>query len=50
MNRIRQWLHNYMGWGFPSELTEHDQFQPVYCCRFCAGRLAQDSGGNWFHL
>jgi hypothetical protein len=52
MNKIKQWLHDKLEWGFPQ--SNHpiggDGFQPTYECRFCSKELAQDSQGNYFHL
>ena len=47
---MKQWLHDKLGWGFPSELYEQDSFQPTYSCKYCNKKLALDSAMNWFHL
>lgn len=52
MDKIQKWLHDFYltRWGFPDKKIEDDSFQPVYRCKFCNGRLAQDSTSAWFHL
>lgn len=47
---IKQFLHDHLDYGYPTEMTEKDSFQPVYGCELCDGRLAQDSTGAYFHL
>lgn len=46
----RDFLHNVLGWGYPTTRTGGDSFQSVYGCRFCNGELTMDSQLNWFHL
>ena len=50
--KARKKLHDLLGWGYP--VNDYpiggDAYQRVYACRFCTGRLALDSQGNWFHL
>jgi hypothetical protein len=50
MNKIKKFFHNLLGWGYPLAVLERDSFQPSYACRFCDGKLAQDSNGDYFHL
>lgn len=50
MNKIRKWLHNFLGWGYPVKRIGGDSFQPTFSCRFCDKEICQDSQGNWFHL
>lgn len=48
---IQKWLHDKLGRGYPSKhRVGGNNYQPVFECRLCAGELAQDSQGNWFHL
>jgi len=48
--KIKKFLHDYLGWGFPNKSMCGDGFQPTYSCRFCDEEIAQDSTGAWFHL
>ena len=50
MNKIQKWFHDVLGWGYPTTIKEADSFQSTYHCKYCDGKLAQDSQGNWFHL
>lgn len=50
MNRIKQFLHNLLGWGFPDKKVSGDHFQTNYTCKFCDLEITKDSQGNWFHL
>lgn len=50
INKIQKWLHDKLGWGYPTGILERNPIQDVSGCRFCQGRLTQDSQGNWFHL
>ncbi len=47
---MQKFLHNILGWGYPTKLVGGDNFQPTYSCKFCDDELALDSQGNWFHL
>jgi hypothetical protein len=46
MNRVKQWLHDTLGWAFSS--GEHRD--GVTICRYCQGRCTTDSNGDLFHL
>jgi hypothetical protein len=44
-------FHDILGWGYSDGYQSGgDSFHPTTFCRFCDGRLAQDSNGDWFHL
>ena len=49
-NVFVRFCHNVLDWGYPSEMSEHDSFQPTYRCKYCDKGLAQDSNGDYFHL
>lgn len=49
-NKIRKWLHDKLGWGYPVKLVGGDSFQQNYSCLFCNYNITQDSTGAWFHL
>ena len=50
MNKIKKFLHDKLGWGFPNKMVGGDSFQQNYSCRFCKGEITKDSTGAWFHL
>ena len=50
MEKIRKFLHDYLGWGYPLNRIGGDEFQPTYSCRYCKDEICQDSQLNWFHL
>ncbi len=51
MNRIRRWLHDKLGWGYPDYLSDAGSYvMPTYECRYCDYAVTMDSQGNWFHL
>lgn len=47
---MRKFLHNVLGYGYPTTRSGGDNFQPTYGCKLCEYELAQDSQGGWFHL
>ena len=49
MERIRRWLHDYLGWGYPGDRWGFDGCSMTAKCRMCDKGLLLDSQGNWFH-
>ena len=47
---MKKFLHDKLGWGYPTILKQKDSFQPLYKCKYCDEPLAQDSTKSWFHL
>lgn len=51
MNVIKKFFHNVLGWGYPAKRIPCNGYSfPLYTCKFCDGRVTQDSTGAWFHL
>ncbi len=50
LSKAQEKLHDLLDWAYRDKLIGGDSFQPVWSCKFCTGRLAQDSSGAWFHL
>lgn len=54
MKKIKKFVHDFLGWGFPVKALPkndgHDGFQMNYSCQFCSDEITQDSQLNWFHL
>ena len=48
--KIKKFIHDKLGWGFPNKRVGGDGFQQNYSCRFCDKEITQDSTGAWFHL
>ena len=49
MGKIRKFLHDKLGWGYPVARLSYG-FQPTFSCRFCEDEITKDSTGAWFHL
>ena len=50
LKRIKKFIHDLLGWGFPLERSGGDSFQSNYSCQFCELNITKDSTGAWFHL
>lgn len=51
LERIRRFMHDYLGWAYPLRGTEHFPYMEISehaICRFCGGKLLRSSQG-WFH-
>jgi len=46
--RLKRFAHDILGWGFPYH-RDYDGYQWSAKCKFCDGRLLQDSNGDYFH-
>ncbi len=47
MNKIKQWFHDVLDWGFPN--GKYNKWSNSGC-QFCEKCIEQDSTGSWFHL
>ena len=50
LNKIKMFLHDKLGWGFPLSKINNGKIQSRYHCQFCLREITKDSQGNWFHL